>query len=112
MYPPNWVPLHYTADMAVGCFKVTVDVVYNCAIPACSETHWNKTNMSGSSDSEEFYDAEDLTPNRSSRWNVAMTVCMLISYRCVQFTYDIIWVGGQTARSCLFVNIMCCTYNT
>jgi len=39
MYPPNWVPLHYTADMAVGYRRVTVEVVYIFAIHACSETH-------------------------------------------------------------------------
>lgn len=113
MYPPlHWVLVHYTADMAVGCIRVVIEVVCNCTIRACSETHWKKTNMSGSSDSEEFYDAEDLTPNRSSRWKIASTSLLVDQLQLCEIRLRNYWSGWTDRDILLFVNTVYCTYTT
>jgi hypothetical protein len=85
-------------------------VVFYCTVYANSVAHWNKADMSGSSDCEEFYDAEDLTPNRSSRWKICITSIPVYNIQIsLKHPRDIILTltGRRGSDANFFMNIMC-----
>lgn len=106
MCVPYWV-VHYKVKMD-GAFGVgTFNVLFYCTVYANSETRWTKINMSGSSDSEEFYDAEDLTPNRSSRWKIHVTSVPVYNIEIsLKRTLDIIFTGRTGSDTKFFINMM------